>query len=321
MNFTPLVNIIMPVYNCEKYISSAIESVLKQSYTNWELLVIDDGSTDQSPMIADNYSRRYPDSIKVYHQQNSGVSNARNFALSKVHGDFVTFIDSDDLYHPDRLSTMLRFFEQYPESDIIFARHIHFTGEEPNFLNVETQSATFNVIKNSILETVISDSSNHFVWNCMMKSSIAKSAFFPSIRFAEDFCFIRECAAHCRQVIISDHKLYFYRRDNMNAMTQHFFDSKYIDDYKILPNIAYEFVKKNHLTSSFYTTMVAHEYAQAIMRIRKCTSFPSFVRFMNDSAFRKGLTFFTNTNCSLFEKMLLFLVKHKFYIPFFFWVW
>lgn len=125
----------------------------------------------------------------------------------------------------------------------------------------------------------------------MMKSSIAKSVIFPSIRFAEDFCFIRECALHCRQVIISDHKLYFYRRDNMNAMTQHFFDSKYIDDYKILPNIAYEFVKKNHLTSSFYITMVAHEYAQAIMRIRKCTSFPSFVRFMNDSAFRKGLTF------------------------------
>ena len=291
MNFTPLVNIIMPVYNCEKYISSAIESVLKQSYTNWELLIIDDGSTDQSPMIADSYSQRYPDAIKVYHQQNSGVSNARNFALSKVHGDFVTFIDSDDLYHPERLSTMLRFFEQYPESDIVFARHIDFTGAEPNFLNVETQSATFSIIKSSILETVISDSCNHFVCNCMMKSSIAKSVIFPSIRFAEDFCFIRECALHCRQVIISDHKLYFYRRDNMNAMTQHFFDSKYIDDYKILPNIAYEFAKKNHLTSSFYITMVAHEYAQAIMRIRKCTSFPSFVRFMNDSAFRKGLTF------------------------------
>ena len=98
----PLVSIIMPVYNSEKYISEAIESVCNQSYKNWELLIVNDGSTDHTAKIIDDYSKKNF-RIKVFHRKNEGVSMARNFALNQICGEYVTFIDSDDVYYVDRL--------------------------------------------------------------------------------------------------------------------------------------------------------------------------------------------------------------------------
>ena len=84
----------MPVYNSEKYVSEAIESVCNQSYKNWELLIVNDGSVDLSAEIIENYGKK-DTRITVFHKQNEGVSIARNYALDKISGEYVTFIDSD----------------------------------------------------------------------------------------------------------------------------------------------------------------------------------------------------------------------------------
>lgn len=105
----------MPVYNSEKYVSEAIDSVCNQSYENWELLIVNDGSTDHSAEIINEYARK-DSRIKVFHRKNEGVSMARNFALSRICGDYVTFIDSDDIYYKDRLKRILQVFEQYADS-------------------------------------------------------------------------------------------------------------------------------------------------------------------------------------------------------------
>ena len=96
-NKEPLVSIIMPVYNCGKYLSEAIESILGQTYSNWELLIIDDGSTDDTSKIVDSYAE-INTKIKVYHRENKGVSQARNFGLEISKGKLITFIDGDDIY-------------------------------------------------------------------------------------------------------------------------------------------------------------------------------------------------------------------------------
>ena len=123
-----MVSIIMPVYNSEKYVSDAIESVCNQSYKNWELLIVNDGSTDQSSKIADDYAKK-DSRIKVFHRNNEGVSMARNYALDKCNGNYITFIDSDDVYHPERLKKMMQIFVQNPDCDIVFSRHNQFRGE------------------------------------------------------------------------------------------------------------------------------------------------------------------------------------------------
>ena len=313
-----MISVIMPAYNSEKYISEAIESVISQSCTNWELIIVDDGSTDQTSEIIDEYAAK-DSRIKAFHRENSGVSAARNFALEIVCGDYITFIDSDDVYNSERLARMLAVFEQNPQCDAVFAEHKEFRN------SLEADEATdFGeavIIDEDILKNVISDTRKHFVWNAMLKSEIAKKVRFAPIRFAEDFCYFRDCACNFKQIAALDEVLYYYRRDNENAMTSHFFTEKYVPDYmKLLMNI-YEFCKVHGLEDAFYRKTVAREYAQCCMRIRKSTSYKKLVECMNDEKFREGLKFADASECALFDKILFFLLKHKIYIAFALWIW
>ena len=313
-----MISVIMPAYNTEKYVSEAIESICNQSYENWELLIVDDGSTDCTRNIIDKYAKK-DSRIKVFHKKNEGVSIARNFALNQICGEYVTFIDSDDIYQMDRLKRMLHVFEQNTNCDIVFSRHKEFTGK----LITEEEIGTKKVVlsDDNIPKKVISDSKNQFMCNMMIKSEIAKKEKFAPIRFAEDFCYIRDCAWHCRQMAVLDEVLYFYRRDNANAMTSHFFSEKYISDYMKLVENIYFFCKKNDLENDFYKKMVAHEYAQNSMRIRKSTSYSKFVSCMSDKEFREGIKFADASQCTLFEKILFLMVKHKIYSLFALWIW
>lgn len=312
------VSIIMPVYNAEKYVAEAIESVYCQSYENWELLIVNDGSTDHSPEIIDFYSQKDA-RIKAFHRKNEGVSKARNFALNQMSGEYVTFIDSDDVYHADRLNRMLQVFEQNPDCDVVFSRHIQFTGILK--FNGTSCSGKVSVSDDKILINVISDSMNHFICNIMIRSTIARKEQFAPIRFAEDYCYIRDCAWHCRKMAVLDEVLYFYRRDNENAMTSQFFSEKYVPDYEKLVENTYQFCIHHQLEDPFYRKMVAHEYAQNSMRIRKCTTYSKFVTCMNDPQFRVGLQFADASQCSFFERILFFMVKHKLFFPFVLWYW
>ena len=308
----------MPVYNSEKYISEAIESVCNQSYKNWELLIVNDGSTDYTSKIIDDFAKK-DSRIKVFHRKNEGVSMARNFALNKVCGEYITFIDSDDMYHADRLKRMLQVFEQHENCEIVFSRHKEFRGKLNTY--EANDSRKIVISDDDILVKVISDSKNHFVWNAMLKSEIAKKEKFAPIRFAEDFCYIRDCACHCRQMAVLDEVLYFYRRDNENAMTSHFFSEKYISDYMKLVENVYDFCCDHSLTDDFFKKMVAHEYAQNSMRIRKSTSYSKFVTCMNDKKFREGVKFADASQCTFLEKILFRMIKYKIYFPFAFWIW
>ena len=103
----PLVSVIMPAYNSEKYIGKSIESVLAQDYENFELIIIDDGSQDGTKSIAEQYAKSDV-RIKLLEQANQGVSVARNKGLDTATGEYVAFLDSDDLWDADNLSVMVQ---------------------------------------------------------------------------------------------------------------------------------------------------------------------------------------------------------------------
>ena len=109
---SPLFSVIIPVYNREGFIARAIESVLAQTFQDFELIVVDDGSTDQSAAIAS----RYP--ITLIRQPNRGVSSARNAGIQASHGKIVAFLDSDDLWKPKKLEAHHRFFQENPDFKI-----------------------------------------------------------------------------------------------------------------------------------------------------------------------------------------------------------
>lgn len=114
---TKLVSIMMPAFNAEAYIEQAIESVLAQSYTQWELIIVDDGSTDRTAQIAGNYS---DPRIKLIRQDNGGEATARNTALKNMCGDFLAFLDSDDLYLPHHLDTTIDLLSRQEHVDGVY---------------------------------------------------------------------------------------------------------------------------------------------------------------------------------------------------------
>ena len=107
-----LVSVIMPLYNCEKFIAEAIESVVSQTYTNWELIVVDDKSTDNSSYIAEGYSRKDSRIKVIILDINEGPTNARNRAIQEANGRYIAFLDSDDIWLPKKLEYQISFLSE-----------------------------------------------------------------------------------------------------------------------------------------------------------------------------------------------------------------
>lgn len=123
-----LVSIIVPTFNVEKYLSRCIDSLLKQTYKNIEIIVVDDGSTDKSGEIGDSYVKLY-ENIFIIHKQNGGLGSARNCGIEHARGSYLTFVDGDDYLNKDHLSNMIRMINQ-TEADTCIAGYTKVYGQE-----------------------------------------------------------------------------------------------------------------------------------------------------------------------------------------------
>lgn len=119
-----LLSIIVPVYNCEKYLARCVESIIKQKYHNFELILIDDGSTDNSLFICKKYESK-DNRVKVYHQTNSGVAKARNFGILKANGDYIAFVDSDDYVEEEMYTILIQDIKRHSAQMAICSWMIH----------------------------------------------------------------------------------------------------------------------------------------------------------------------------------------------------
>jgi glycosyltransferase involved in cell wall biosynthesis len=133
-----MVTVIVPVYNAARFIAQTIESVLQQHYTDYELLLVDDGSTDDSPAILQQYASATPARIQVLHHPghaNRGVSATRNLGLSRARGRYTAFLDSDDLWYPEKLAIQVETMEHNPSLGLTFTRaHIIRDEQDYDFL-------------------------------------------------------------------------------------------------------------------------------------------------------------------------------------------
>ena len=114
----PYISVVIPLYNKEKSITKTLDSVLAQTYTDFEIIVVDDGSTDNSLNVVVRIMELYRDKIRVIHKENGGVSSARNRGSREAKGEYVAFLDGDDIWHPDFLQEMVRLIHDYPGAAI-----------------------------------------------------------------------------------------------------------------------------------------------------------------------------------------------------------
>ena len=206
----PLISIIVPVYNTEKYLDQCIQSVLAQTYTNWEILLIDDGSTDSSGAICDRYAEQGP-RIRVFHKENSGVSSARNLGLDNARGEWITFVDSDDILYSHALLTLLSFSN---EVDIVTA-----TIEQDSHIWAQSYIGVLNSEK--YIKGLLDGSCYGFPVATLYRSTIfrhPRTVITSDIRIGEDVLFKIDIARYINKAINITDVLYWYRTNPSSAM-------------------------------------------------------------------------------------------------------
>lgn len=228
MTHVPIVSIVMPAYNVENYISDAIESVLAQTMGDWELLVVDDGSTDASGAIASRYARRDA-RIQVYHKNNGGLSDARNYGLERVRGAFVHFFDSDDTIQPDFYEKLLAEIEHGGYDFVICGYYKDVEnkfGEEDVYminyqsLYTETDVRThFHCYQDYLF---------NYAWNKLFKRDFIISnnlRYKKGLSVIEDREFMSRVVAFRPHFCITDYVGYRYKVRKRDTLSNHFDDA------------------------------------------------------------------------------------------------
>ncbi len=223
-----LVSIIVPAYNVEAYLPECLDSLLAQSYENIEILLIDDGSTDNSGAIADEYAKR-DHRITVFHQENQGISAARNRGLDAMHGDYVMFVDGDDIVDKNYCQDALYLAIEH-HVDIVVFGFCPFWGQIDETESKATRVPRLLSKEDAIRELIRRrDVLYNYVWNKIFKSSL-----FKDIRFTVGLTFEDVAIMHwifhlaSTGIYLSDRVLYYYRKNRPGSIVHSLRSSKSI---------------------------------------------------------------------------------------------
>lgn len=209
-----LISVITPVYNNEKYLSSCVESVLKQSFPDWEMILVDDGSTDQSSILCDAFAESNQ-RIKVIHQKNQGVSAARNAAIKEAKGDYLFFLDSDDQISSNMFREIVKAFkEKSPDILIINVKKIVGSQKYMDFDWVVDENESEETIQKLLMCEMIGE-----VARKCCKRALFKGLSFPtSIAFAEDSYITADLVSRAQSFGVVKRAWYYYEVRNEGSI-------------------------------------------------------------------------------------------------------
>ncbi|MEI3638381.1 MAG: glycosyltransferase [Lactococcus lactis] len=238
-----LLTVVIPVYNVEKYLKRCIESILIQEWKNYDILLVDDGSTDSSPQICDDYAKVY-DFISVIHKKNGGLSEARNTGISHAKGDYVYFPDSDDWLEPQTFKELADVLA-YQEFDIVSFNREFVKGEEDTIVSdplvtqvYEGKDAFVQMLKHSYITGFANDK--------IYKKSlfIDNNISFPKGKYYEDLGTNYKLFLSAENVFATNQKYYHYLIDNPDSITQSWNEQKFSDMFEFYKDIFYsDFVR------------------------------------------------------------------------------
>jgi glycosyltransferase involved in cell wall biosynthesis len=255
------ISIIVPVYNAEKYLAKCIDSVLSQSYTNFELLLIDDGSTDSGGQICDDYAKK-DNRIKVIHQKNAGVSAARNHGIRESKGDYICFIDADDWVNIDYLETYISVIKLHFPDFIISGYTYDFISSKKT---IEYSIPPRNAYTQEEISVLLPELHNNAllvsIWSKFFKKSIINNyslQFDETINYWEDTVFCWNFLLHVKSISVIENAGYHYRKDDSDSLTK----KKYSFDHWF--RIAQKVIDVNQLVITKYKLQDNEQILQKI---------------------------------------------------------
>ncbi|MCB6568171.1 glycosyltransferase family 2 protein [Eubacterium limosum] len=258
MNNIPFFSIVLPVFNSEKSIKRAIESVLKQKYKNYELLIINDGSTDNSEFIIKNYEV-IDKRVKMISIKNSGVSKARNIGLKSAKGCFILFLDSDDFYDENLLQILIELYNQKINlSGLMFLYRINNQKKKVYRSNRKLIEVQINDDHNFIFKIIKNESIN-YCWNKVFKRSIIEEnnlKFDTNLSLGEDLIFCLHYYTAIPKFYFLNEELYVYSKNyGKDNLTARFREERVEIRFKILNEIT-TFLKRKQVNTKKINPLV-----------------------------------------------------------------
>lgn len=244
----PKFSIIVPVYKVEEYLDRCIQSILKQTFTDFEVILVDDGSPDNSGIICDNYAAK-DNRIVVLHQKNQGVSAARNNGLDIAQGEYICFVDSDDWIEQEMLAEIEADISNKSNDVVIWGvKNIYNDRIYEDNINIEENTEKFK-------EALIVDELQAYAWNKCYKISIFGGDKFPLGMCYEDLFFIPQLVYKAESISVIKKALYNYNRQNMASITNN-----------LTPKTAYNIFTGLRCNAEF---ALAHELKRSLVIIYK----------------------------------------------------
>jgi len=210
-----LISIIIPAYKVEKYISKCIESIQSSSYKNWELIIINDCSPDNTENIILSYTSLDSRIIYLKNELNLKASETRNRGLSQAKGDYILFVDADDYISPKWIENLVTAAEN-KEADVVIGKSVEFNNSESKDYNIRDLD-TPKIISYKSMRM----NRNSVLWNKLYKRSlISKNRFNKDVKTGQDLLFNYLVLAEADKIYYTDKGYYYYRLDNQNSITR-----------------------------------------------------------------------------------------------------
>lgn len=229
----PLISVIVPVYKVEQYLNRCIESIVKQTYKNLEIILVDDGSPDNCPNMCDNWAEK-DSRIKVIHKRNGGLSSARNAAMNVITGDYVGFVDSDDYLEHSFYNTLLNELVS-ADADIV---DVGYKYVDTNYNHIKTTLYPPKIIEKDMLISnfITGTEFDAAVWNKLYKRNVIGGIRFDeSVKIGEDVIFNYSVLKNANRICVMNIALYNYlfRNDSIS----HTVNVPYLTRYFMYRNI------------------------------------------------------------------------------------
>lgn len=228
-NTSPLVSIIIPVYKVENYLHRCVDSVIKQTYDNLEIILVDDGSPDNCPAICDEYSQ-IDNRIKVIHKSNGGLSDARNCGMKAATGEYLVFVDSDDYISHDLIQKMMH--EVHTQKADVICCGVNIVDTEGYIYDNRKCNNSFIASGEELTKSLIKDEYPYnFAWGKLYKKELLNGIEFPIGRLYEDIATVYLIMAKAAKAYCMSECLYYYERGREGNITSELNSGKAAKSY------------------------------------------------------------------------------------------
>ncbi|EFM35795.1 glycosyltransferase, group 2 family protein [Streptococcus oralis SK255] len=285
---TALISVIVPVYNVAQYLEKSIASIQKQTYQNLEIILVDDGSTDESGRLCDSIAEQ-DDRMLVLHKNNEGLSQARNDGMKQAHGDYLIFIDSDDYIHPEMIQSL---YEQLIQEDADVSScgvmNVYANDESPQSAKQDDYFVCDS--QKFLREYLIGEKIPGTICNKLIKREITTALSFPKGLIYEDAYYHFDLIKLARKYVVNTKPYYYYfhRGDSITTKPYAEKDLAYIDIYQKF----YNEVVKNYpdlKEVAFFRLAYAHFFILDKMLLREnyreIKGYPAIYHFLKKHAF------------------------------------